>query len=134
MLRLWYLYIFLGFDTAVLLTVFAAAGLAIGLALKDTLSNVASGVMLILFKPFTIGDYVEAAGVAGVVEQIGIFTSQMKTGDNREITIPNSQIYGGVIINASAKQTRRIDFVIGVGYGDNLQKVEPLLLEYITYD
>jgi len=90
---------FLGFDTAVLLTVFAAAGLAIGLALKDTLSNVAAGVMLILFKPFTIGDYVEAAGVAGVVEKKGIFTSQMKTGDNREITVPNSQIYGDVIID-----------------------------------
>lgn len=98
MLRLWCLCIFLGFDTAVLLTVFTAAG------------------------------------VAGVVEQIGIFTNQMKTGNNREITITNSQIYGGVIINASAKQTRRIDFVIGVGYGDNLQKVEPLLLECITYD
>ncbi|MDB9753202.1 mechanosensitive ion channel [Oceanospirillaceae bacterium] len=125
---------FLGFDTAVLLTVFAAAGLAIGLALKDTLSNVASGVMLILFKPFTIGDYVEAAGVGGVVEKIGIFTSQMKTGDNREITVPNSQIYGGVIINASAKQTRRIDLVIGVGYSDDLQKVEQLLLECITDD
>jgi len=125
---------FLGFDTAVLLTVFAAAGLAIGLALKDTLSNVASGVMLILFRPFTIGDYVEAAGVGGVVEKIGIFTSQMKTGDNREITVPNSQIYGGVIINASAKQTRRIDLVIGVGYSDDLQKVEQLLLECITDD
>ena len=90
---------FLGFGTTVLLTVFAAAGLAIGLALKDTLSNVVAGVMLTLFKPFTTGDYVEAAGVAGVVEKIGIFTSQMKTGDNRAITLANSQIYGDVIID-----------------------------------
>ena len=82
---------FLGFDTTVLLTIFAAAGLAIGLALKDTLSHFAAGVMLILFKPFTIGDFVEPAGeavvvgvvgVVGIVEQIGIFSSQMKTGDN----------------------------------------------------
>ena len=125
---------FLGFDTSVLLTVFAAAGLAIGLALKDTLSNVAAGVMLILFKPFTIGDYVEAAGTAGVVEKIGIFTSQLKTGDNREIIVPNSHIYKGVIINASAKPTRRIDLIIGVGYGDDLQKAERLLLECIAAD
>lgn len=125
---------FLGFDTTVLLTVFAAAGLAIGLALKDTLNNFAAGVMLILFKPFTMGDFVEAAGVAGVVEQIGIFSSQMKTGDNREIIVPNSHIYGGVIINASAKPTRRIDLTIGVGYGDDLQKAEQLLLACIAAD
>lgn len=128
---------FLGFDTTVLLTIFAAAGLAIGLALKDTLSHFAAGVMLILFKPFTIGDFVEAAGealIAGVVEQIGIFSSQMTTGDNREIIVPNSHIYGGVIINASAKPSRRIDLIIGVGYGDNLQKSEQLLLACIAAD
>lgn len=131
---------FLGFDTTVLLTIFAAAGLAIGLALKDTLSHFAAGVMLILFKPFTIGDFVEPAGeavvvgVVGIVEQIGIFSSQMKTGDNWEIIVPNSHIYGGVIINASAKPTRRIDLIIGVGYGDDLQKSEQLLLACIVAD
>ena len=128
---------FLGFDTTVLLTIFAAAGVAIGLALKDTLSHFAAGVMLILFKPFTIGDFVEPAGeafVAGVVEQIGIFSSQIKTGDNREIIVPNSHIYGGVIINASAKPSRRIDLIIGVGYGDDLQKSEQLLLACIAAD
>jgi small conductance mechanosensitive channel len=125
---------FLGFDTTVLLTVFAAASLAIGLAVKDTLSNFAAGVMLIVFKPFTIGDFIEAAGVAGVVESIGIFSSQMKTGDNRVIIVPNSHIYGDVIINASAKPTRRIDLTIGVGYNDDLQKAEQLLLQCIAAD
>ena len=125
---------FLGFDTTVLLTVFAAASLAIGLAVKDTLSNFAAGVMLILFKPFTVGDFIEAAGVAGVVESIGIFSSHMKTGDNRVIIVPNSHIYGDVIINASAKPTRRIDLTIGVGYNDDLQKAEQLLLQCIAAD
>ena len=125
---------FLGFDTTVLLTVFAAASLAIGLAVKDTLSNFAAGVMLILFKPFTVGDFIEAAGVAGVVESIGIFSSHMKTGDNRVLIVPNSHIYGDVIINASAKPTRRIDLTIGVGYNDDLQKAEQLLLQCIAAD
>jgi len=124
----------LGVDTTALLTIFAAAGLAIGLALKDTLSNFAAGVMLIIAKPFTVGDFVEAAGVAGVVEKIGYFSSQMKTGDNRQIIVPNNHIYGGVIINASAKPTRRIDLIIGVGYGDDLQKAEHILLECIAAD
>jgi len=125
---------FLGFDTTVLVTVFAAASLAIGLAVKDTLSNFAAGVMLIVFKPFTIGDFIEAAGVAGVVESIGIFSCYMKTGDNRVIIVPNSHIYGDVIINASAKPTRRIDLTIGVGYNDDLQKSEQLLLQCIAAD
>ncbi len=124
----------LGVDTTALLTIFAAAGLALGLALKDTLSNFAAGVMLIIARPFTVGDFIEAAGVAGVVEKIGYFSSQMKTGDNREIIVPNQHIYGGVIINASAKPTRRIDLIIGVGYGDDLQKAEHILLECIVAD
>ncbi|HCH32848.1 MAG TPA: mechanosensitive ion channel protein MscS [Oceanospirillaceae bacterium] len=124
----------LGVDTTALLTIFAAAGLALGLALKDTLSNFAAGVMLIIARPFTVGDFIEAAGVAGVVEKIGYFSSQMKTGDNREIIVPNNQIYGGVIVNASAKPTRRIDLIIGVGYGDDLPKAEHILLQCIAAD
>ena len=123
---------YLGFDTTSLLALFAAAGLAIGLALKDSLSNFAAGVMLILFKPFGIGDFVEAAGTSGVVEGIGIFSTQMRTGDNRAIIVPNSHIYGGVIVNVSAKPTRRIDLVIGVGYEDDLQLVEQTLHQIIA--
>jgi len=110
----------LGVNTTSVLAVFAAAGLAIGLAFKDSLSNFAAGIMVILFKPFKLGDFVEAAGVAGVIEHIRIFNTVMKTGDNREITVPNSQIYGGIITNYSAKENRRIDLVIGIGYDDDI--------------
>ena len=105
----------LGIDTTSLMALLGAAGLAIGLALKDSLSNFAAGVMLILFKPFRLGDFVEAGGVAGVVEKISVFSTQFRTGDNREIVVPNSGIYGGVITNYSAKATRRIDLTIGIG-------------------
>ena len=110
----------LGVDTTSVLAVFAAAGLAIGLAFKDSLSNFAAGIMLILFKPFARGDFVEAAGIAGIVEHIRIFNTVMRTGDNREITVPNAHIYGGIITNYSARDTRRIDLVIGIGYDDNI--------------
>ena len=117
----------LGIDTNSVLAIFAAAGLAVGLALKDSLSNFAAGVMIVLFKPFKNSDFVDAAGVMGTVETIGIFNTIMKTGDNREITIPNSQIYGGVITNFSARSTRRIDLVIGIGYEDNIKAARDLL-------
>ncbi len=124
----------LGVDTTSLLAVLGAAGLAVGLALKDSLSNFASGVMLIVFRPFKVGDFIEAAGVSGVVEQVGIFNTIMKTGDNREIIIPNSQIYGGTITNVSARPTRRIDLVIGIGYEDDLKKARALLEEILAQD
>lgn len=125
---------YLGFDTTSLLALFAAAGLAIGLALKDSLSNFAAGVMLILFKPFAMGDFVEVAGTAGVVESIGVFSTQLRTGDNRAVTVPNSHIYSDVIVNVSAKPTRRIDLVIGVGYGDDLKQVAEILHGIISAD
>ena len=121
----------LGVDTKSVLAVFAAAGLAVGLALKDSLSNFAAGVMIVLFKPFKNGDFVDAAGVMGTVEIIGIFNTIMKTGDNREITVPNSQIYGGVITNFSARDTRRIDLVIGIGYDDDIKVAKELLNQII---
>ncbi|MGI9275107.1 MAG: mechanosensitive ion channel family protein [Endozoicomonas sp.] len=117
----------LGVDTTSLLALLGAAGLAVGLALKDSLSNFASGVMLILFKPFKSGDYVEAGGSTGVVEKVGMFTTQMRTGDNREINVPNANIYGSTIVNYSAKPTRRIDLVIGIGYEDDLKKARDIL-------
>lgn len=124
----------LGVDTTSVLAVFAAAGLAIGLAFKDSLSNFAAGIMLILFKPFKLGDFVEAAGISGVVEQIRIFNTVMRTGDNREITVPNAHIYGGVITNYSARETRRIDLVIGIGYDDNIKTAKKLVEDIISKD
>jgi len=124
----------LGLDTSSVLAVFAAAGLAVGLALKDSLSNFAAGVMLIIFKPFKSGDFVETAGVAGIIETIRIFNTVMRTGDNREVTIPNSQIYSGTIVNFSARDTRRIDLVIGIGYNDDIRKAKTLLEEIMAAD
>ncbi len=124
----------LGVNTTSVLAIFAAAGLAVGLAFKDSLSNFASGIMLILFKPFKLGDFVEAAGVSGVVENIRIFNTVMKTGDNREITVPNSQIYGGIITNFSARETRRIDLVIGIGYDDNIGTAKQLIQDIISQE
>jgi len=124
----------LGVNTTSVLAIFAAAGLAVGLAFKDSLSNFASGIMLILFKPFKLGDFVEAAGVSGVVENIRIFNTVMRTGDNREITVPNSQIYGGIITNFSARETRRIDLVIGIGYDDNIGTAKQLIQDIISQE
>lgn len=117
----------LGVDTTSVMAVFAAAGLAVGLALKDSLANFSSGVMLILFKPFKVGDVVNTAGVTGTVEGIKIFNTIMRTGDNQEVIVPNGQIYGGTITNITARDTRRIDLVIGIGYDDNIAKAKELL-------
>jgi len=117
----------IGVQTTSLLAILGAAGLAIGLALKDSLANFSSGVMLIIFRPFKVGDFIEAAGQAGIVEEVRIFSTIMKTGDNREITIPNSHIYSGPIINVTARPTRRIDMVFGIGYDDDIRKAKELI-------
>jgi small conductance mechanosensitive channel len=124
----------LGVPTTSLFAVLGAAGLAVGLALKDSLSNFAAGVMLILFKPFTIGHFVEAGGVAGVVEKITVFNTIFRSGDNKEIIVPNAQIYGGTIVNVSAKPTRRVDMVFGIGYGDDMKKARQIMLDVINAD
>jgi small conductance mechanosensitive channel len=121
----------LGVKTTSLLAIFATAGLAVGLALKDQLSNFAAGVMLIMFKPFKVGDFVEAGGTSGVVEAINIFNTLMRTGDNREITLPNSQIFNGTITNVTARDTRRIDLTIGIGYSDNIGQAKNVLKEIL---
>jgi len=123
-----------GVDTTSVLAIFAAAGLAIGLAFKDSLSNFAAGIMIILFKPFKLGDFVEAAGTSGTVEQIRIFNTVMRTGDNREITVPNAHIYSGIITNYSARDTRRIDLVIGIGYDDNIGTAKNVIEKIIETD
>jgi len=124
----------LGVDTTSLIALLGAAGLAIGLSLQDSLKNFAAGVMLVIFKPFREGDFVEAAGVAGVVEHIQIFNTIMRTGDNREVIIPNGAIYSGVITNFSARDTRRVDMVFGIGYDDDLRKAKEILNEIIAAD
>ena len=124
----------LGVDTTSLIALIGAAGLAIGLALQDSLKNFASGVMLIVFRPFKTGDFVEAAGIAGSVEKINIFSTVMKTGDNREIVVPNGAIYGGNITNYSARPTRRIDMVFGISYDDDIRKAKAIMQAEIDKD
>ena len=124
----------LGVDTTSLVALLGAAGIAVGLALKDSLQNFASGVMLIVFRPFKNGDFVDAGGVTGVVEHIGIFTTTMKTGDNKEVIVPNGQVYGGTITNFSARSTRRVDMVVGIAYDADIRKAKNILLEILAAD
>jgi len=124
----------LGVNTTSLIALIGAAGLAIGLALQGTLQNLASGVMLIIFRPFDTGHFVEAAGVSGVIEQIGIFTTTMRTGDNREVIIPNGEIFGGTITNYSKRSTRRVDMVFGIGYDDDIKKAKDIMLRVLNED
>jgi small conductance mechanosensitive channel len=116
-----------GIETTSLIAVFGAAGLAIGLALQGTLSNVSAGVMLLVFRPFRIGDFVDVAGTAGTVAEIGLFTTILNTGDNVRIFVPNSSIYGETIRNFSSNDTRRNDLVIGVSYDDDLSTAKSVI-------
>lgn len=124
----------LGVDTTSLVALLGAAGLAVGLAMKDSLANFAAGVMLIIFRPFKSGDFVEAGGTMGVVEKISIFSTTMRTGDNCEVIVPNGGIYGGTITNYSARETRRIDLVFGIGYGDDIGKARDIMLSILGAD
>lgn len=116
-----------GIQTTSFIAIFAAAGLAVGLALQGSLSNFASGVLIILFRPYRVGNYIEAAGIAGTVEQVHILTTILKTGDNKQIIVPNSQVMNSIITNYSANDTRRIDMVVRVSYDDDLDKVRATL-------
>lgn len=113
----------LGIQTTSFIAIFGAAGLAVGLALQGSLSNFAAGVLIVLFRPYRVGDFVEAAGISGSVEQVQILTTVLKTGDNKQIIVPNGQIMDSIITNYSANDTRRVDMVVGVGYDDDLDKV-----------
>lgn len=117
----------LGVNTASFLTIVGAAGLAVGLALKDSLSNFAAGVMIVLFKPFKIGDAISAAGITAKVEKISIFNTHFCTPDNQLIIVPNSKIISDTITNINAKETRRIDLVIGISYGDDAGRAKEVL-------
>ncbi len=122
----------LGIDTTSLIALLGAAGLAVGLALKDSLSNFAAGVMLLVFRPFKLGDFIMAGGVSGSVEKIHIFTTTILTGDNKENIVPNSAVYGGVITNFSARDTRRVDMTFGIGYDDDIKKAKEVMMSVIT--
>lgn len=124
----------LGVDTTSLVAILGAAGLAIGLSLQGSLQNFAAGVMLLVFKPFKSGDFVEAGGTMGSVKSIGIFTTELTTPDNKQIIVPNGAIYSGNITNFSAKDTRRVDMVFGIGYDDDLLKAKQLLETMIKED
>ncbi|WP_430460652.1 mechanosensitive ion channel family protein [Thalassolituus sp. LLYu03] len=122
----------LGLDTTSLVALLGAAGLAVGLALKDSLAHFAAGVMLIVFRPFKLGDYVEVGGVAGSVDRITIFSTRLKTPDNKVVTVPNGQVFGSTMVNFSSEANRRIDMVIGISYGSDLLKAKALLEEMVS--
>lgn len=124
----------LGVQTTSFIAVIGAAGLAIGLALQGSLSNFASGVLIVLFRPYKVGDWIEAAGVSGSVEEVQILTTVLKTGDNKQVIVPNAQIMGSIITNYSANDKRRVDLVVGVGYKDDLDKVRKTLEELVAAD
>ena len=124
----------LGIQTTSFIAILGAAGLAIGLALQGSLSNFASGVLIVLFRPYKVGDFVEAAGISGVVEEVQILTTVLKTGDNKKVIVPNGQIMDSVITNFSANERRRVDMVVGVSYDDDLDKVRSTLEQLVAAD
>ncbi len=124
----------LGIQTTSFIAIFGAAGLAVGLALQGSLSNFAAGVLIVLFRPYKVGDYIEGAGIGGTVEQVQILTTLLKTPDNKAVIVPNSQIMDSVITNYSANDTRRVDMVIGVSYDDDLDKVRRIIQELVAAD
>lgn len=123
-----------GVPTASFVVVLGAAGLAIGLALQGTLSNFASGVMILMFRPFVVGNWVEVGGVAGSVREIGLFSTVLFTGDNVRVTVPNSKVYGETLKNFTANETRRIDLIVGVSYDDDLQVAEEAISRVLRSD
>jgi small conductance mechanosensitive channel len=124
----------LGVQTASFVAILASAGLAVGLALQGSLANFAAGVLMIIFKPFKVGDYIEGGGVAGSVEEISIFTTILKSPDNKKIIVPNGKIVGDNIINYSAKETRRVEVVVGVSYSDDIDHVKKVLTAIVNED
>ena len=124
----------LGVQTTSLIAIMGAAGLAIGLALQGSLANFAAGVLIVMFRPYRVGDFVEAAGISGSVVQVQILTTILKTGDNKQIVVPNGQIMGSIITNYSANKTRRVDMVVGVSYEDDIDKVRSTIEELVAAD
>lgn len=124
----------LGVQTTSVIAILGAGTLAIGLALQGSLSNFAAGFMLIMFRHFRVGDFVEAGGVLGIVEEIKIFDTRMRSPDNKSIVVPNGQIISAPITNFTARDTRRVDLVIGVSYDDDLRQAQAVLLDILRSD
>ncbi len=123
-----------GIQTASIIAVLGTAGLAIGLALQGTLQNIAAGIMLLFLRPFRVGDYVDAEGLAGTVEEIGLFTTQMRTYDGIYVEVPNGQIWTRTITNYSRVTARRLDLVVGIGYEDDIDKAQAALMDLLVKD
>lgn len=123
-----------GVETTSIIAVLGAAGLAVGLALQGTLSNVAAGLMILILRPFRVGDYIEAGGVAGTVSELGLFITELTTPDNRYISMPNASVFGGNIINYSRHARRRLDVPVGVAYGADLTQARRVLLDLAHAD
>jgi len=121
----------LGIETTSFMAILGAAGLAIGLALKDTLSNIGSAVVILVFRPFKIGDYINAGGAEGTVDKISLFTTTISPVDNRLIIVPNSAITAGNIVNFSSKPVRRVDHVVGIGYDEDIKKAKEVMYTVI---
>lgn len=138
----WLLYLFviiaalsqLGINTTSLIALIGAAGLAVALSLKDSMQNFAAGVMLLVFRPFKQGDYVEAGGTSGTVKDINIFSSTLLTPDNKQVIIPNGKIYSDIITNYSATGTRRIDMVFGISYEDDIVRAKGIIEDTLNAD
>ena len=124
----------IGIQTTSLIAIMGAAGLAIGLALQGSLANFAAGVLIVMFRPYRVGDFVEAAGVAGSVVQVQILSTILKTVDNKQIVVPNAQIMNSIITNFSANETRRVDLVICISYNDDIDKTRTIIQELINAD
>jgi small conductance mechanosensitive channel len=124
----------IGIETTSFIAILGAAGLAIGLALQGSLGNFAGGVLVLLFKPFKVGDFIDAQGVAGTVAEIQIFSTIIKTADNKVIIVPNGAVSNGVITNFSKEATRRVDFVFGIGYGDDIKKAKEVIARLVDAD
>ncbi|MEA2049739.1 MAG: mechanosensitive ion channel [Campylobacterota bacterium] len=123
-----------GVETTSFIAILGAVGLAVGLAFQSTLSNISAGVMIIIFRPIQVGEFVEAGGATGIIEEINIFNTMMRTGDNKVIIVSNSNIIGGNIINYSRKDTRRVDLTFGIGYDDDLKLAKSTLEEILNSD
>lgn len=124
----------LGVDTTSALAALGAAGLAVGLALKDSLSNFAAGVMIVVFQPFKLGHFIEAGGTSGSVQDVGLFSTTLLTPDNKRVVVPNSLIYGGTITNYSAEDLRRVDMVFGIAYEDDIEQARRLIESTLKAD
>ena len=123
-----------GVQTASFIAVLGAAGFAVGFALQGSLANFAAGILILVLRPFKVGNFIDAGGVAGSVKEIRLFTTELATPDNVQILVPNGQIYGGVIKNFAANDTRRVDMVVGIGYDSSIQKAHELLKQIISED